>query len=136
MDLLAITMSPVHRFRSTQVRTGHGAPTNVRLAPGTCTKLVNGALPTAGIVLLLPPRMFASYGKMSEGTEKTKVPRRLAAILAADIAGYSALMGAHEARTVRDLKEHQAVLLPMIKEHGGRVIAPLVTVSSRSSAAS
>jgi class 3 adenylate cyclase len=80
--------------------------------------------------------MFASYGKMSEGTEKTKVPRRLAAILAADIAGYSALMGAHEARTVRDLKEHQAVLLPMIKEHGGRVIAPLVTVSSRSSAAS
>jgi class 3 adenylate cyclase len=28
-------------------------------------------------------------------------PRRLAAILAADIAGYSALMGANEARTVR-----------------------------------
>jgi adenylate cyclase len=46
----------------------------------------------------------------------------LAAILAADIAGYSALMGADEARTVQDLKEHQAVVLPMIKEHGGRVI--------------
>src|SRR5262247_1336357 len=51
-----------------------------------------------------------------------KVPRRLAAILAADIAGYSALMGANEADTVRSLKEHQAVVLPMIKEHGGRVI--------------
>src|SRR5262245_3932579 len=59
---------------------------------------------------------------MSEGPEKTKVPRRLAAILAADIAGYSALMGADEADTVRNLKEHQAVLLPMITEHGGRVI--------------
>ena len=60
--------------------------------------------------------------EMTEGPDKTKVPRRLAAILAADIAGYSALMGADEARTVRDLKEHQAVVLPMIKEHGGRVI--------------
>ena len=49
-------------------------------------------------------------------------PRRLAAILAADIAGYSALMGADEARTVRDLKGHQAVVLPMIGGHGGRVI--------------
>jgi class 3 adenylate cyclase len=48
--------------------------------------------------------------------------RRLAAILAADIAGYSALMGADEARTVRDLKGHQTILLPMIGEFGGRII--------------
>ncbi|HEV8695151.1 MAG TPA: hypothetical protein VGQ93_13355, partial [Lysobacter sp.] len=48
--------------------------------------------------------------------------RRLAAILAADIAGYSALVGADEARTVRDLKELQAAVLPMVVEHGGRVI--------------
>jgi hypothetical protein len=48
--------------------------------------------------------------------------RRLAAILAADIAGYSALMGADKARTVRDLKEHQAVVLPMIGEFGGHII--------------
>src|SRR5262245_47140268 len=48
--------------------------------------------------------------------------RRLAAILAADIAGYSALMEADEARTVRDLKGHQAVVLPMIGEFGGHVI--------------
>jgi len=51
-----------------------------------------------------------------------KVSRRLAAILGADIAGYSALMGADETRTVRDLKGHQAVILPMIAEHGGGVI--------------
>jgi class 3 adenylate cyclase len=39
------------------------------------------------------------------------VERRLAAILAADIAGYSALMGADEVRTVHDLKGHQAIVL-------------------------
>jgi adenylate cyclase len=59
---------------------------------------------------------------MTEGPDKTKVSRRLAAILAADIAGYSALMGADEADTVRSLKEHQAVALPLIKEHCGRII--------------
>jgi adenylate cyclase len=48
--------------------------------------------------------------------------RKLAAILAADIAGYSALMGADEARTVRDLKGHQAVVLPMVGRFGGRII--------------
>ena len=48
--------------------------------------------------------------------------RRLAAILAADIAGYSALMGADEQSTVRDLKAHQAVVLPMVGDHGGRII--------------
>src|SRR4030095_14054304 len=59
---------------------------------------------------------------MTEGPEKTKMSRRLAAILAADIPGYSALMGADEANTVRSLKGHQTVVLPMIKEHGGRII--------------
>src|SRR5438067_11672368 len=48
--------------------------------------------------------------------------RRLSAILAADIAGYSALMGADEARTVRDLKAHQVVVLPMIAQFAGRII--------------
>src|SRR5215510_3818725 len=60
--------------------------------------------------------------EMTEGPEKAKVPRRLAAILAADIAAYSALMGADEARTVRDLKAHQAVVLPIVTEQGGRII--------------
>jgi class 3 adenylate cyclase len=86
-----------------------------------CTKFVHRALPAAGTVLI-SLHVLARYQKMTEGPEKTKVSRRLAAILAADIAGYGALMGADEAETVRSLKEHQAVVLPMIKEHGGRVI--------------
>ena len=48
--------------------------------------------------------------------------RRLSAILAADIAGYSRLMGADEAATVRDLKAHQAVVLPMVGSFGGAIV--------------
>ncbi len=48
--------------------------------------------------------------------------RRLAAILAADIAGYSRLMHADEAATVRDLKGHQSAVLPLVGRHGGRII--------------
>jgi len=59
---------------------------------------------------------------MSDVAASSKGSRRLAAILAADIAGYSALMGADEEATVRDLKAHQAVVLPMIGDHGGRVV--------------
>src|SRR5215813_6458480 len=59
---------------------------------------------------------------MSTEDGQTRPSRRLAAILAADIAGYSTLMGADEARTVQDLKGHQAVVLPMISRFGGRII--------------
>jgi adenylate cyclase len=59
---------------------------------------------------------------MADNPGKLRASRKLAAILAADIAGYSALMGADEEATVRDLKAHQAVILPMIRDHGGRII--------------
>jgi class 3 adenylate cyclase len=42
------------------------------------------------------------------GVGDAKIERKLAAILAADIAGYSALMGADEETTVRDLKTRQS----------------------------
>ncbi|MBV8400017.1 MAG: adenylate/guanylate cyclase domain-containing protein, partial [Acetobacteraceae bacterium] len=47
--------------------------------------------------------------------------RRLAAILAADIVGYSRLMGADEAGTVQALREHRVAADPLIAEHGGRI---------------
>jgi class 3 adenylate cyclase/pimeloyl-ACP methyl ester carboxylesterase len=50
------------------------------------------------------------------------IKRRLAAILAADISGYSRLMGEDEPATVRDLKAHQAVVLPLVGRYGGRII--------------
>lgn len=48
--------------------------------------------------------------------------RRLSAILAADIAGYSRLMGEDEDATVKALKGHQEEILPLIGTYGGRVI--------------
>ena len=50
--------------------------------------------------------------------------RRLAAILAADVAGYSRLMGLDEAGTARALREHRAAADPLIAHHGGRIVKP------------
>src|SRR6266536_1076723 len=52
-----------------------------------------------------------------------RVDRRLAAILAADIAGYSRLMGVDEEATLRQLKAHRKELVdPKITEHRGRIV--------------
>jgi len=52
-----------------------------------------------------------------------RVDRRLAAILAADIAGYSRLMGVDEEGTLRQLKRHRKQLVdPKITEHRGRIV--------------
>ena len=52
-----------------------------------------------------------------------RVERKLAAILAADVAGYSRLMGADEAGTLAQLKAHRRELVdPKIAEHRGRVV--------------
>jgi class 3 adenylate cyclase len=49
--------------------------------------------------------------------------RRLAAILAADVAGYSRLMGADEEGTHERLKAHLRGLVdPKIAEHRGRIV--------------
>lgn len=51
-----------------------------------------------------------------------RVRRRLAAVLAADLAGYSRLMSLDEAGTARRLGEHFAVLHPLVGRHGGRIV--------------
>src|SRR5262245_25924948 len=48
--------------------------------------------------------------------------RRLAAIVAADIAGYSRLMGLDEAGTAQALREHRAAADPLVAQHGGRIV--------------
>jgi len=54
---------------------------------------------------------------------KQPVERRLAAILAADVAGYSRLMGKDEEGTHERLKAHLRELVdPKIKEHRGRTV--------------
>jgi TolB-like protein/class 3 adenylate cyclase len=53
-----------------------------------------------------------------------RMERRLAAVLAADVVGYSRLMGADEEGTLRSLKEHRhAVVAPSIATHRGRIVS-------------
>ncbi len=52
-----------------------------------------------------------------------RIQRRLAAILAADVVGYSRLMGEDEAGTLAALKAHRVALIdPKIAEHQGRIV--------------
>jgi TolB-like protein len=51
-----------------------------------------------------------------------RIERRLAAILAADVAGYSRLMGADETGTARVLREHRTAVDPVVASHGGRIV--------------
>ena len=51
------------------------------------------------------------------------VQRRLAAILAADVVGYSKLMGADETGTIAALKAHRSQLFePKAAQHNGRTV--------------
>src|SRR5215813_7071880 len=61
------------------------------------------------------------FGSTAMAAER--VERRLAAVLAADVAGYSRLMGADEEGTLARLKAHRHELIdPKIKEHKGRIV--------------
>ena len=54
---------------------------------------------------------------------RDSVQRRLAAILAADVVGWSRLMGADEAGTLARLKEHRRERIdPKLAEFGGRIV--------------
>ncbi|MDB5634979.1 MAG: adenylate cyclase [Tardiphaga sp.] len=48
--------------------------------------------------------------------------RRLAAIVCADVAGYSRMMGADEAGTHAAFKAHRSAIYPIILNHGGSVV--------------
>ena len=51
-----------------------------------------------------------------------RVGRRLAAIVAADVAGYSRLMGIDEVGTACTLREHRKVTDALVAKHGGRLV--------------
>ena len=48
--------------------------------------------------------------------------RRLAAILSADVVGYSRLMADDDAETVKTLKAHKDLMRGLIRQHAGRVV--------------
>ena len=57
-----------------------------------------------------------------EQEQPARVGRRLAAIVAADVAGYSRLMGLDEVGTARTLREHREVTDALVAKHGGRLV--------------
>ncbi|HEA66462.1 MAG TPA: adenylate/guanylate cyclase domain-containing protein [Desulfobacterales bacterium] len=48
--------------------------------------------------------------------------RKLAAILSADVIGYSRLMRDDEEATVRDLAAHRVLITEIFQQHHGRVV--------------
>ena len=51
-----------------------------------------------------------------------RVERKLAAILAADVVGYSRLMGDDEAGTALRVRDHRIAAESLVAEHGGRIV--------------
>jgi class 3 adenylate cyclase len=54
-------------------------------------------------------------------SNEAPVKRRLAAILAADVVGYSRLMAADEEATIRTLDAYRPIISDLISEHAGRI---------------
>ena len=48
--------------------------------------------------------------------------RRLAAILAVDVVGYSRLMGEDEAGTAKSVRQHREATRPLVTSNGGRLV--------------
>jgi adenylate cyclase len=63
---------------------------------------------------------FFISGGDSVNTQDFK--RKLTAIMSADVAGYSRLMGDNEAETVKTLEAYKQVMVALIKQHRGRVV--------------
>src|SRR6516165_11590073 len=69
------------------------------------------------------PRALSIWPALSGGRGNMSQTRRLAAILAADVAGYSRLMGEDEDGTLARLKAIRRQLIdPKIKGHRGRIV--------------
>jgi len=60
-------------------------------------------------------------GEQVQRQKEQRVERRLAAIFAADVAGYSRLMSQDEAGTLRALAAARQIMDGLIVEHGGRI---------------
>jgi len=96
------------------------------LGKALVTGLLAGGASVA--VQLLSPRVAKILGRLrlnrgGKVANQQRVERRLAAILAADVAGYSRLMTADEEGThFRLLSHRREVIEPKVREHRGRIV--------------
>src|SRR5271166_2187096 len=76
------------------------------------------------------PQTFRTSGRIvsspqsgaAKMTSDRHPERKLAAILAADVVGYSSLMGEDEAGTARAVREHREAAAPIVRGLGGRLV--------------
>ena len=90
-----------------------------------CARLRSRAGLLISIHAVLASRCYdgARLGPSEAPLATERVDRRLTAILAADVAGYSRLMGMDEEGTLAQLKAHRRALVdPKITEHRGRIV--------------
>ncbi len=67
------------------------------------------------------PTLVPWVGIGARISNPTEVSRRLVAVFAPDVEGYSRLMGADEVGTLKGLTERRAILDRLIGEHRGRI---------------
>jgi adenylate cyclase len=67
-------------------------------------------------------RKFAACSLVEWAMAECSSRRKLAAILSADVVGYSQLMAANEAVTIETLKSYRDVIARLVVRHGGRVV--------------
>jgi class 3 adenylate cyclase len=68
-------------------------------------------------------RLCVKLAKRDQAVIEQRIQRQLIAILAADVAGYSRLIGLDEEGTLARLKELRRTLIdPKIEEHRGRIV--------------
>ena len=69
-------------------------------------------------------------------SDPVAVSRRLVAVFAADVEGYSRLMGADEVGALKGLTERRAILDRFIGDHGGGITPPGSNLPSEFASAS
>jgi len=69
--------------------------------------------------MLSAPYKCSREGRLLMEQQPSRVGRRLSAIVAADVAGYSRLMGLDEVGTARTLRGHRVVTDALVAKHGG-----------------
>src|ERR1700754_2211397 len=84
---------------------------------------LDGKATQSGQAGLSEPLIEGKFKAPRIGRGSGAMQRRLAAVLAADVSGYSRLMGADEIGTLGALKAHRRELVdPCIAEHHGRIV--------------
>src|SRR6516164_2572357 len=93
------------------------------MLPGPCSQRVKSGVEQLANARVSVDRRMRDRNRGSGDPVTETAARRLAAMLAADVAGYSRLMGADEEGTFARLKAHRRELIdPKIAEHRGRIV--------------